>query len=404
MPTRPLSRELAEKAVNAVNDALSKGHSRSRAITIAAASLRNSKGEPLARQTLQSQLYTAKRLYDLEPDWSLEKHPGPAEIPPPPDGFKTAGISTLYNKETGEPIIEWVKLSADAKRQEEIFREVIDELTSDLPRVKPVTAPKQVNASLMACYPVGDHHLGMMSWHEETGTNYDLKIAEKLLTGAMDHLVWATPSCDEAAVVFLGDFLHIDSFETVTPTGKNPLDTDSRFPKMVRAAIRSMRYLISAALAHHKKVRVIVEIGNHDLSSSIFLMECLANIYEDETRLTVDTSPRHVHYFSFGKCLIGTHHGHDIKMEKLPLLMANDRPGEWGNSLYRYWWTGHIHHQKVMAKDYTGVSVESFRVLCPNDAWGDKKGYRPIPDMKAIILHRDFGEVARYTVNPRMLA
>jgi len=377
MSARPLSRELAEEAVSEVNTVGT--------ISDAARSL----GIP--DSTIRSRLKAAKQLFDLAP-----------EHPVPPDGFKTAGISTLYNKTTGQPIIEWVKLTADAKRQEEIWREVIEELTSDLPRIKPAAAPNHTNATLMACYPVGDHHLGMLSWHEETGANYDLEIGERLLTGAMDHLVGATPSCDEAAVVFLGDFLHIDSFDTVTPTAKNQLDTDGRFPKMVRTAIRSMRYLIASALSHHKKVRVIVEIGNHDLSSSIFLMECLANIYEDETRLTVDTSPRHVHYFSFGKVLVGTHHGHDIKMEKLPLIMALDRPEEWSNSLHRLWWTGHIHHQK--AKDFAGVSVESFRVLCPNDAWGDNKGYRPQQDMKAIVLHREFGEVARYTVNPRMLA
>ena len=93
-----LSRELAEQAVAAVNEALSKDYSRSRAIAAASKSLRR------ARQTLQSRLYAAKHLYDIEPDWSLEKRPDPSEIPPPPDGFKTAGVSTLYNKETGERV------------------------------------------------------------------------------------------------------------------------------------------------------------------------------------------------------------------------------------------------------------------------------------------------------------
>ena len=377
MDTGPLSRELAEETISTVNTEGS--------VAAAARKL----GKP--RSTIRDRVYAAKRLYDLAPDW-----------PMPPDGFKTQGVSTLYNKQTGEPIIEWVKLSADAARQEEIFREVIDELTSTLPRLRPAPVPAQTASSLMACYPVGDHHLGMLSWHEETGANYDLDIGERLLTGAMDQLVSATPSCDEAAVVFLGDFLHIDSFDTVTPTAKNQLDTDGRFPKMVRAAIRSMRYLIGAALEHHKKVRVIVEIGNHDLSSSIFLMECLANIYDEEPRLSVDTSPRHFHYFSFGKCLVGTHHGHGVKMDKLPLIMATDRAEEWGGAEYRYWWTGHIHTDRV--KDYAGCRVESFRILAPNDAWAENKGYRPQQDMKAIILHRDFGEVARHIVNPNMLA
>ena len=396
MPTRPLSRELADKCVSAVNDALAKGYSRSRAIGAAAKSL------GLVRNTLQSRLNAIKSRYDIEPDWSLEKHHDPSEIPPPPDGFKTKGVSTLYNKETGEPIIEWVKLSADAARQEEIFREVIDELTKDLPRVEPITAPKLVNSSLMACYPVGDHHLGMLSWHEETGADYDLAIGERLITGAMDHLVRSTPHCDEAALVFLGDWMHYDSFETVTPTNRNQLDSDTRFPKLVRAAIRSMRRMIETALSQHKQVRVIVEIGNHDLASSIFLMECLANVYENEPRLTVDTSPSQFHYFDFGKCLVGTYHGHRVKMDKLPLIMATDQPEKWGGAEYRYWWTGHVHHDQV--KDYAGCRVESFRVLAPNDAHAQNEGYRTQRDMKAILLHRDFGEVARHIVNPNMLA
>ena len=51
-----------------------------------------------------------------------------------------------------------------------------------------------------------------------------------------------------------------------------------------------------------------------------------------------------------------------------------------------------------------GCRVESFRVLGPNDAWAENKGYRPAQDMKAIVLHREFGEVARHIVNPRMLS
>ena len=376
MSARPLSRELAEESVGAVNTAGT--------ISDAARNL----GIP--DSTIRSRLKAAKQLYDLAP-----------EHPVPPDGFKTAGISTLYNKTTGQPIIEWVKLTADAKRQEEIFREVIDELTANLPRTPPIPPPDHTTENLMALYPIGDHHLGMLSWHEETGADYDIAIGEKLLTGAMDHLVGATPACDEAVVIFLGDYLHYDSWETVTPTNRNPLDADGRFPKMVRAGIRTMRYLIDAALKHHARVRLIVEIGNHDLASSIFLVECMAAVYDDEPRLTVDTAPGHYHYINFGKCLVGTHHGHGVKMDKLPLVMATDKASEWGKSEYRYWYTGHIHIDSV--KDYSGCRVESFRVLCPTDAWAYNKGYRPAQNMKAIMLHREFGEVARYIVNPSML-
>ena len=141
--------------------------------------------------------------------------------------------------------------------------------------------------------------------------------------------------------------------------------------------------------------------AHHDLSSSIFLMECLANIYEEEPRVTIDTSPAHFHYFKFGQCLIASHHGHGVKPDKLPLIMAQDKPVLWGATKYRYWWTGHVHHAELL--DFPGCSVERFRVLPPPDAWASQRGYRSARDMKAIVLHREYGEVARNTVNPDML-
>lgn len=323
-----------------------------------------------------------------------------------PDGYRLRGASTLHDAD-GNIKIQWIKSEIDKERQYEMFLEVVEELTTGIKRVKPTKAPKTTMDNLMACYPVGDHHMGMLCWGIETGADYDMKIGEQLLVNAANHLIDISPSCEEAAVVFLGDFMHYDSFEPVTPTSRNQLDADSRFPKMVRASIRTMRYMIERALQKHKHVRVIVEIGNHDLASSIFLMECLYNVYENEPRVEIDTSPMHYHYFKFGKVLVGTHHGHGTKMSNLPLIMAADKAKWWGETDYRYWWTGHIHQSKtqpaISALDASGVTVESFRILAPNDAWSHQKGYRSHRDMKSIILHKQFGEVARHTVNPAML-
>ena len=324
-----------------------------------------------------------------------------AAVPHIPDPKTITKISTLYDQ-LGEVTAQWIaEKPADVARIE-AWQQFAKELTADLSRLPPV---KQLgattNADLMACYPVGDHHLGMLAWKYETEANYDTEISEALLNGAMEHLVNISPACDDAAVVFLGDFMHYDNFDAVTPTSGNRLDADCRFPRLVRAAIRLMRQSIFTALQRHRKVRVIVEIGNHDPVSSIFLMEALKTIYENEPRIFVDTSPKHFHYFTFGSTLVGTHHGHGTKLDKLPLIMATDRPIEWGASRHRYWWTGHLHNQVVL--DFPGCSVERFRVLPPADAWASEKGYRSTRDMKAIMLHKKHGEVARYTVNPEML-
>jgi hypothetical protein len=316
-----------------------------------------------------------------------------------PDPKKISKISTLFDQQ-GRVTQQWVSEKPEDIEREALWVECAKAMASDLPRAIVAAAPDSTDTNLMACYPVGDHHLGMLSWDEETGANYDLGIGETLLSGAINYLVEATPPCGTALIALLGDFFHYDSFDAVTPSSRNLLDADGRYPKMVRAGIRSARYLIEAAKRRHRTVRVIVEIGNHDLSTSIFLMECLANIYEGDDRVTIDTSPSHYHYFEFGKCLIGTHHGHGAKMEKLPLIMASDRAVEWGRTQYRYWLTGHIHNKT--AQDYAGCTVESFRILAPADAWATQKGYRSARDMKAIILHKEYGEVARHTVNPSM--
>ena len=339
---------------------------------------------------------------NIQQYWNKTKQEGrpPDEVVHLPDPKTITKLSTLYDQE-GNVTQQWIAEKPDAIAQVHIWEEFAKALAEDLPRAEPIKGPSHTADELMSCYPVGDHHMGMLSWDKETGDDYDLKIGEELLIGAIDHLVKSSPDATYGTVVFLGDFMHYDGFDAVTPTHGNILDSDTRFPKMVRASIRTMRYLIDRALQKHGEVHVVVEIGNHDLASAIFLMECLDNIYENDPRVTVDTSPMHYHYFTHGKCLVGVHHGHGVKMQDLPLIMATDQPENWGESEYRYWWTGHVHHDQ--AKDFKGVKVESFRILPPKDAYAAQKGYRSMSDMKSILLHSEFGEVARHTVNPRML-
>lgn len=311
--------------------------------------------------------------------------------------------SSLLDAE-GNILQQWLIEKPEEKARYEAWQEAARILAEPLARAEPVAAPAgPLLDDLLVAYPVGDHHLGMLSWRHETGASYDLEIGERLLTDAMSHLVACSPPAAQAAVVFLGDFLHYDSFAAVTPEHKNLLDADGRYPKVFAAGLRLMRRTIEMAAAWHGEVRVIVEIGNHDPSSAIVLQLALANIYEDNPRITIDTAPGRFHYFEFGKCLIGVHHGHGkaAKADQLQGIMSAEVPEMWGRTRYRYWWTGHVHHQSV--KDYPGCSVESFRILPPNDAYAYNEGYRSTRDMKSIVLHREYGEVGRNTVNPSML-
>ena len=318
-----------------------------------------------------------------------------------PEGFGVKGVSTLYGPD-GDVKAQWVKTTRDGQRAQEALEAAIEAFKDELPLAEPVMGRDRHLKDLLTCYPVGDHHFGMLAWHEETGgDDYDIGIAENVLCKAMSYLVDKSPDSSEALIAVLGDFLHYDSMVAITPGHGNILDADSRFPQVVRAAMRSVRFMVREALRKHDKVRLILEIGNHDPSSTIMLMEMFFMHFEDEPRVTVDRSPRNTHVYQFGKNLIGTHHGDKIKMDRLAGVIADDYYEMWGQTNYRVIHTGHVHHDHI--KEYPGMKAESHGILAPKDAYAANGGWRSKQSMKAIYYHNEYGEVGRNIVKPEML-
>lgn len=318
-----------------------------------------------------------------------------------PDGFMVKGVSTLYAKD-GQIAAQWVKSTQDAERQREIMREACEAMVADLPKLPPRKAAGTYTDGLLTAYPIGDPHIGMRAWAEECGEDWDLTIAERTHCAAMAGLVEASPATDKALLVNLGDLFHYDSMAAVTPASGHLLDADGRYAKMVAVGVKIIRQCIETALGKHKSVHVINAPGNHDPTGALWLSIALSHIYENEPRVTVDRNPSVFAYYRFGKNLIGVHHGHTCKPDKLPGVMAADRAKDWGETLHRYWWMGHIHHASL--KEYPGVSVESFNTLAVKDAYATSGGWRSRESMQAIYLHAEYGEVGRARFNPAMFA
>lgn len=307
--------------------------------------------------------------------------------------------STLFDA-NGEVKMRWVK--ADKAKESERFKEWAQTLAEELPKVITQAARDgDYSDDTLTVIPFGDPHIGLHSWARETGEDFDLKIATTDLCNAVDHLVKRTPKSKECLIANLGDYFHADNSTGETTRGHNKLDTDTRWAKVLLAGLKAMRQCITSALEHHEKVTVINAIGNHDDHSSMFLTIALSNIYENEPRLKIIDDPTLMHYYQFGRNMIVVHHGHTIKMDKLPLVAAAEQPKMWGETINRYAYTGHIHHDSK--KEFNGMVVESFRTLAARDAWAASMGYQSGRDMKAIVHHREYGEVARYVVSVDML-
>lgn len=316
-----------------------------------------------------------------------------------PEGFTVKGVSTLYNAE-GAVAAQWVKSRVDDEQRDQAMRQFVEELCATVKPRKPVPAPKHTESDLLVGYPVGDHHYGMYSYAAETGGDYDLKIATDALANATDYLVSQSPPSENALLAILGDFLHIDSRKNQTPSSGHPLDVDTRYSKVVSVASDGVCHSTERLLRKHQHVEVKVVPGNHDPDGASWLALVLKAWFRNEPRVAVDVSPSIFLYYQFGLNMLCMTHGHTVKLEEVPAIMAAQQPEMWGATKYRVAWTGHVHHrQRLALKEGRGALSESFGVLPPNDAYSASKGFVSQREMHAITFKRSGGELGRTTYN-----
>jgi hypothetical protein len=317
-----------------------------------------------------------------------------------PSPFVIKGISTYYNAE-GKASGQWVKSQVDADKREQAIRECIDAMMVDLPRLEPIQKPLVTYDNLCNLFTITDFHLGMLANEKESGADWDLKIAEKLLVQVFEQAILATPHAKVGFINQLGDFLHSDGIMPVTPTSGHIVDQDGRFAKIVTVALRLLRRVIDIALMRHETVIVLMAEGNHDITSSIWLRVMFKALYENEPRVQVIDSDLPYYQYQHGNTMLAFHHGHLSKNDSLPLLFASQFPKVWGNTTKRYCHTGHRHH--VEEKEHSGMKVIQHATLAAKDAYASRGGWLSEREATAITYHKEFGQVSRVTITPEML-
>lgn len=297
----------------------------------------------------------------------------------------------------GQIVQEWVRTDTDKIAIDEYVRIVIDSLKDTIPVSDVVVpAPNYTMDDLMSVYPLGDPHLGMYSWAEETGADFDCNICETLISKSMDRLVETQPKSRTGRVENMGDFFHSDNERAITERSGNHLDVDGRWGRVLRIGVRMMIYCIKKCLEKHEIVEVINVPGNHDDRTSYCLSIALAEHFRNEPRVHVDTTYTSFFFKEFGLNLIGANHG-QVKPQRLYEVMTVDQAEAWGRTKFRTWHCGHIHHERVV--EIGGVKIEYFRSMKAKDSYEARSGYRSDRDMKAILYHKEFGEIERHTCN-----
>ncbi len=314
----------------------------------------------------------------------------------PQDGYHVKGTSTLVSPD-GEVKAQWVKVNRDAQERFQALEQAIAGLIEPVRGyAAPVKAPKRADSDLMCVLPLGDPHVGLLSWAAETGEDYDLRIAESVLCGAVDQAVELAPAAGRCLLINLGDYFHADNQENRTMRSGHQLDVDSRWAKILEVGIRIQRHMVERCLEKFETVDVDNVRGNHDDHSSVMLAHVMRAYFERDPRVNVCMSPALHHFFEFGKCLIGTHHGHATKFQALPLVMASLNPEAWGRTTHRRVYCGHIHSDSV--KEIGACTVETVNTLAARDAYAAGAGYISGRDLKLDVWHRGDGMVNRHII------
>jgi len=329
--------------------------------------------------------------------WSPD-HDMTKEVPEP---FMVKGTSTLYDKD-GNVVMQWVKTALDREQELAAMQAAVDAICETIEPESPVEfAGRAQPSELLNLFILTDYHLGMLSWAEETGADWDMKIAEDLLVRWFAAAIDSAPPAQVAILGQLGDFLHWDGLDAVTPSSGHVLDADTRFQKLVRVAIRAQRRIIRMLLEKFPQVHVICAEGNHDMASSIWMRELLHALYSDEPRVTVDHSPDPYYCYEHGEVALFFHHGHKRKAEQLETVLVAKFREVYGRTKHAYAHVGHLHHKKVLESPV--MIVEQHQTLAAKDAYASRGGWLSERSASVITYHARFGEVARFTISPEML-
>lgn len=334
----------------------------------------------------------AKAGYSPEHDWER----------PVPEGHDVAGVSSLYKKGEDAPVMQWVKSKTNRDVQLETIVAMIEAGPENYKPFKPTKPPKKADSDLLSLITITDFHVGMLSWPEECGgMGWDQHISKQVFLNALHDMLEAAPPSQTCLFAQLGDFTHFDGLAAQTPTNGFPLDSDTRFDKLVELAMYLMLEGVRMCLKKFEKVVVVSAEGNHDLAGSVWLRKFIKHMFQDDERVTVIDNPHPFYAYEHGETMLAFHHGHKVKVASLAELFSSEprfRP-MFGRCTRTYIHTGHLHHERVIEK---GGAISCIHPTLANaDSHAIRHGYVSSQGAKVITYHKTQGEIAVHTVRPR---
>lgn len=308
-------------------------------------------------------------------------------------------------KLVSKPLFQ-VKAWLRQRKQVVLAREALEGVLAKLKEAGPTFARRRgtPDSGNLLELSIFDLHFGKLCWGDETGQNYDSKIAETTFIRATEQLLDRTKGTNFARILFPvgNDFFNVDNAAATTTAG-TPQSEDGRWQKSFVAGRAAMVRAIEM-LRQVAPVSVVMVSGNHDYERVFYLGDVLQAWFHKTPDVTIDNAPTQRKYFRFQKCLIGLTHGNNEKHTNLPLIMATEKPHDWAETKFREFHLGHWHQKKELhfqpVFEQNGIRVRIIPSLCPPDAWHKSKGYEGLRAAEAYIWNGEQGCVGQFSYFP----
>ncbi len=304
----------------------------------------------------------------------------------PNGSFTSSVLCTLKDADT------------DLKLQKSI---ILEELKKESPKWEGISFKKTKGADCLLELAIFDLHCGKMAHAEESGEDYDLKIAGQRFHDSLANILSNTNLDKVERILFpIGnDLFNVDNMQSTT-TGGTPQDTDTRFHKMVKF-VKSMLIDGVDRLSKIAPVDIVVVSGNHDEQTTFMLGEILEAYYHGSKMVSINNSPKLRKYYLYGNNSFLFTHGDKEKHTSLGMIFAAEEPQMWAATKYRFVQLGHYHHNKkinyLSNDEFQGFQIQTMPSLSPNDKWHSGKGFLSLKQAKGFLFNKETGLVSEIT-------
>lgn len=198
------------------------------------------------------------------------------------------------------------------------------------------------------------------------------EISEDFQNAVVDLIERASSVANLSQVYYVvgGDLLNMDTF-TGTTTSGTPVDNNMKATEAYKQAFDALLWSIGYIKEFCDTLHIVYIPGNHDRLSSYHLAHALSKaVQHDDIVWHVEYEERKV--LTYGTNFFAFEHG-DVNTKNSLLVYATEFSYDWGCTVYRTLYTGHLHTKKrieyITEDEQTGFMLKILPSLSRTDYW-----------------------------------